>query len=125
MKWIHNLLKGASLTTALFIFQACYGMPPDWDEPGEAPMSFSLVSSERGDPLQGIHILGKIYEQEQYRDLGTTAADGTCRVSIPFKKNQQGPYLRFEDPEHHFADQDTSLADLRDRVIEIGLKDAE
>ena len=27
MKWLHNLLKGASLTTALFIFQACYGMP--------------------------------------------------------------------------------------------------
>ena len=48
-----------------------------------------------------------------------------CRVSIPFKKNQQGPYLRFEDPENHFAAKDTSLADLRDRVIEIGLKDAE
>jgi hypothetical protein len=27
-KWIHRALKGASLTTALFIFQACYGTPP-------------------------------------------------------------------------------------------------
>ena len=27
-KWIHRFLKGASLTTALFIFQACYGTPP-------------------------------------------------------------------------------------------------
>lgn len=27
MKWIHNLLKGLSLTSALFIFQACYGTP--------------------------------------------------------------------------------------------------
>ena len=28
--WIHRILKGASLTTALFVFQACYGTPiPD------------------------------------------------------------------------------------------------
>lgn len=27
MKWLHNILKGASLTGALFVFQACYGMP--------------------------------------------------------------------------------------------------
>ncbi len=26
-KRIHNLLKGASLTAALFVFQACYGTP--------------------------------------------------------------------------------------------------
>ena len=29
-KWIRRILKGASLTTALFVFQACYGTPvPD------------------------------------------------------------------------------------------------
>lgn len=29
-KWIHRALKGMSLTTALFVFQACYGTPiPD------------------------------------------------------------------------------------------------
>ena len=27
MKWLHNILKGASLTGALFVFQACYGIP--------------------------------------------------------------------------------------------------
>ena len=27
MKWLHNLLKGASLAGALFVFQACYGVP--------------------------------------------------------------------------------------------------
>ncbi len=27
MKWLHNLLKGVSLTGALFVFQACYGTP--------------------------------------------------------------------------------------------------
>ena len=32
MKWIHNLLKGMSLTAALFVFQACYGTPPGYPE---------------------------------------------------------------------------------------------
>ena len=125
MKWIHKLLTGASLTTALFIFQACYGTFQDWSEHGEAPMSFSLVSSERGDPLEGIHILGRIHEEGPYHELGTTAADGSCRVSIPYIKNMQGPYLRFEDPDNNFAPKDTTFADLRDRVIVIGLNDAE
>lgn len=32
MKWLHNLLKGMSLTAALFVFQACYGTPPGYPE---------------------------------------------------------------------------------------------
>lgn len=27
MKWLRNILKGVSLTAALFVFQACYGAP--------------------------------------------------------------------------------------------------
>ncbi len=34
-------MKGASLTTALFVFQACYGTPPSVDmmggDPGDVP----------------------------------------------------------------------------------------
>lgn len=32
MKWLHNLLKGLSLTAALFVVQACYGTPPGYPE---------------------------------------------------------------------------------------------
>ena len=88
-------------------------------------MTFSLVSSERGDALEGIHILGRLYEEGRFQELGITAADGTCRVSIPYIRNMQGPYLRFEDPDNNFAPKDTTFADLRDRVIVIGLNDAE
>ena len=37
MKWLHHLLKGFSLTGALFVFQACYGTPQIPD--GEFPQS--------------------------------------------------------------------------------------
>ena len=125
MKILHNLLKGASLTGALFVFQACYGMPqPDvYRESGVAPMSFSLVSRTTGEPLEGIQVKGGSWKGDMDREnaLGVTGADGRCRVEIPYFRNVEGPYLRFEDPSGQFAAKDTTLADLRDRDIVIKL----
>ena len=121
MKWLHNLLKGMSLTGALFVFQACYGMPqsPLDDEMGEAPMNFSLVSHTTGKPLEGIRVL--VHQWGSFETLGITGADGRCHVEIPYMRNQQGPSLTFEDPQGVFAPKDTSLADLRERDIVVKL----
>lgn len=35
MKWIRRILKGLSLTAALFVFQACYGTPQSVPAPPE------------------------------------------------------------------------------------------
>ena len=122
MKWLHNLMKGASLTGALFVFQACYGMPQDpMFESGEAPMSFSLVSKKTGEPLQGIRILSRVTDKASYQEIGTTGIDGSCQVSIHYYRNQEGPYLRFEDPDGPYAAKDTLLYDLRERNILIEL----
>lgn len=45
-KWLHRALKGASLTTALFVFQACYGTPPGPLEEFEAIDETELVEEE-------------------------------------------------------------------------------
>ena len=45
-KWLHRALKGASLTTALFVFQACYGTPPGPYEELEAVDETELVEEE-------------------------------------------------------------------------------
>lgn len=122
MKWLHNLMKGASLTGALFVFQACYGMPHDPKfEGGMAPMTFTLVDHVTGEPIEGIHVQGKEYSRGSYQELGTTGADGTCRVQIPYIRNQEGPFLRFEDTQGLYVIKDTTLADLRDRDILIKL----
>ena len=125
MKFLHNLLKGASLTGALFVFQACYGMPqsPLDLEGGNAPMSFSLVSRNTGEPLEGIRIKGGSWKHDREREdmLGITDANGHCRVVIPYLRNQEGPFLRFEDPTGSFSVKDTTLADLRDREIVVKL----
>ena len=118
MKWLHNLLKGASLTGALFVFQACYGTPQlPLMEDGVAPMTFSLVSRTTGEPLAGIQVSVKNHNYENM--LGATDADGRCRVEIPYSRNVVGPVLAFEDPQGQYVPKDTTLVDLRDREIVI------
>jgi hypothetical protein len=123
MKFLHNLLKGASLTGALFVFQACYGMPqaPLWEEERVTPMSFSLYSRNTGEPLGGIEVWGNPGRASNDRILGVSDADGRCRVELPYVRNEEGPYLHFVDPQGQFATKDTTLADLRDRDIVIKL----
>ena len=124
MKWLHNLLKGASLTGALFVFQACYGIPqPLYDESGTAPMTFSVVSNETGEPLKGISILSKSnleYDNEPW-EVGVTGEDGQCKVNLQYIRNMRGPLVRFQDPEGKYAVRDTTLDDLREQVIKVRL----
>lgn len=124
MKFLHNLLKGISFTGALFVFQACYGAPQrPYLEEEMAPMSFTLVSHETGQPLEGIRVMSRNYESKgAYQfDLGTTDAQGHCRVTIPFLLEVEGPYLTFTDPEGQYAVKDTLISDLRERDILIKL----
>ena len=125
MKWLRNILKGASLTTALFIFQACYGTPQDaLYEYGEAKMSFTLLSGSTGEPLEGIHIKSKITDGSAYgEDIGVTGKDGSCEVKIPYMRNGLGPFVRFEDPENNYTAKDTVFSDLRERNIFVSLAD--
>lgn len=116
MKILHQLLKGISLTGALFVFQACYGMPqPPFKEEGRAPMSFTLVSHADGKPLAGVSIYAYPHER-----IGVTGENGKCQVEIPYNRDN-GSYLEFQAPGEQFAIKDTTLTDLRERDILIKL----
>ena len=121
MKILRNILKGISFTGALFVFQACYGDPYDKPmEDGMAPMSFTLVSHADGKPIEGVKISASAWSSENRKMvIGTTDADGKCTVEIPYIRNNEGPYIRFEDKDKQFAVKDTTLADLRERDITV------
>jgi hypothetical protein len=121
MKWLHNLLRGISLTGALFVFQACYGTPQGpFDERGEAYLSFSVVSAETGVPLPGIHILVRQSERMNgWLEYGMTDEDGRAMLRIPYDRNVKGPFVRFQDPTEQLATKDTVFYDLQPREIVI------
>lgn len=51
---IRTLIGGLSFTTALFVFQACYGMPQDLTD--DVYISGTVVSRNSGLPVQGIQV---------------------------------------------------------------------
>jgi hypothetical protein len=60
--WFRNLLGGFSLTTAVFIFQACYGTPQDF---GADIYVEGVVKSEKtGEPIMGIKV--SVTDNPQY-----------------------------------------------------------
>lgn len=123
MKILHNILKGVSLTGALFVFQACYGMPEPafFEEGGTAPMSFTLVSHADGKPLEGVNIKASDWDSKPEKIIGVTDENGKCTVQIPYRRNLEGPYIEFQAPAGSYYVKDTVLTDLRERDILVKL----
>ena len=64
--WIRKLIGGLSFTTALFVFQACYGTPQDF---GADVFIEGLVKSKKtGEPIKGIKVSVADNPQYQYTD---------------------------------------------------------
>ena len=57
---IRILIGGLSFTTALFVFQACYGMPQDMQD--DVFIQGKVVSSITNLPLNGIKVESDLYE---------------------------------------------------------------
>jgi putative lipoprotein (rSAM/lipoprotein system) len=77
--WRRKLLGGLSLTSALFIFQACYGTPQDMGL--DIFIEGQVKSKTTGNPIKGIKVSVADKIQYQYTDnegrfsLYTEAAD--------------------------------------------------
>ncbi len=104
--WVRKIIGGMSLTTAAFIFQACYGTPQDL---GADIYVEGLVKSRKtGEPIRRIKVSVANNPQYQYtNDSGefsfyTERAD-TCTI-------------RFQDVDSDqngsFIDKDTVLTDV-------------
>ena len=54
MKWLRKILKGVSLTAAMFVFQACYGPGPEYyfDE----HVTFHVTDGDTGEPMEGVRV---------------------------------------------------------------------
>ena len=55
MKWFRNILKGLSLTGALFVFQACYGTPQPYVQEEATEVEASMEEEAAGEeaPAEG------------------------------------------------------------------------
>ena len=122
MKWLSNILKGASLTTALFIFQACYGTPPGFED-DFTPVSFKVVSAEDKSPIKDVEVSMQYGSQEmdRWQSLGFTGQSGDFGVELRFFEQEEIAF-RFQDASDIYESKDTTFKQLSPELIEIQLK---
>ena len=123
MKWLHNLLKGLSLTTALFIFQACYGTP-EWLH--DANLHFKVVAADTGEPLKDVYVSSRVQAADNldWIPCGRTNEDGEAHVFFGTAEGQD-PQFRFEMVDSDYKVKDTVIVDTKYRTVEIQLVKAE
>ncbi len=105
-KFLRKLFGGLSFTTALFIFQACYGTPQDF---GMDVYIHGLVKSKKtGLPVKGIKV--SIVNNPQYL---YTEEDGGFSL---YTETAESCKIRFEDIDVElngsFSNKDTVLVNL-------------
>jgi hypothetical protein len=100
-KIINNVLKGFSLTTAMFIFQACYGVPAAFPN---ALVTGRVVSNKDNQGIRGIkvstgyHYSGDTVEFYRYLDSCTVTNDyGYFSFHTTFEGRGMSDAVFFDD----------------------------
>ena len=121
MKFIRNLLKGISLTAAMFVFQACYGSE-EWYS--DTNMNFHVVSAEDGSPMSHVKIRSQLQVGDTAQDwylLGYTNDEGNASVWVsPNYSGNSQTLFRFVADDPAYAVKDTIINGYRN-TVEIAL----
>ncbi|HPB05824.1 MAG TPA: hypothetical protein PLQ09_09985 [Prolixibacteraceae bacterium] len=95
--WIRQLITGVSFTSALFVFQACYGTPQDFGV--DILVEGKVKSKSSGMPIQGIKVsvLGSIQSQltdsQGFFSFYTERYDGLTLTFEDVDSHQNGSFL--------------------------------
>jgi len=116
--WARGLIGGLSFTSALFIFQACYGMPQDMMN--DLLLEGKVTSSTTGLPVEGIRVSLEEWENHVITDSEGDFSFYTLRTNrIRILCEDPDPYAH-----GHFASKDTLLTDPGDEVyVNIALEE--
>jgi hypothetical protein len=98
--WLRGIIRGLSLTSALFIFQACYGTPQDFGY--DLHIDGNVKARSTGLPIKGIKV--SIADNIQYEitdDSGEFSiyTERTDNVKIMFEdidNDQNGLFQNFD-----------------------------
>ncbi len=104
--WARKIIGGLSFTSALFIFQACYGTPQDFET--DLLIEGKVKAQATGLPIKGI----RVSVTDEGQDLMTDETGSFSFYTIA----KDSISLRFEDTDDaqngSFATKDTVLTDF-------------
>ena len=116
--WIRKIIGGLSFTSAMFVFQACYGTPQAFGD--DLLVEGQVKSKTSGLPIKGIKVSVADKMQSEY-----TNDDGRFSIYTELRDNVK---IKFEDVDllqnGTFLNKDTVLINLKERVfLNITLED--
>ena len=124
-KIIRKILKGCSLTAAMFVFQACYGTKEDFGD--YSPMSHLIfrVMDENSTPVEGI-LLESRWETDNYgsgrKFEGFSDSTGVVHAEVG-RNFYNRTRFEFSDRQNRFEVLDTLFTTIPDTdTIDIVLK---
>lgn len=117
-KWIRKIIGGLSLTSVMFVFQACYGTPQDFGL--DLLIEGQVKSKTSGLPIKGIKV--SIADNMQY---DVTNEEGKFSF---YTEILEGLTLKIQDIDSiqngSYFDKDTVLTELSEKVyIDIMLEE--
>ncbi|MBQ8704268.1 MAG: hypothetical protein IJ524_07840 [Bacteroidales bacterium] len=117
MRLLRKILKGVSLTAAMFVFQACYGIEPDYCYDR---MTFRVVSDKDHEPLPDIKVSSQWQSNQDYEyDWvlgGYTDSAGIADIGVTnYICQDTNVNFRFEDEQSQY--------EMLDTVFNTGLTD--
>lgn len=112
-KWFRNILKGTSLSTALFIFQACYGMPMGYED---VFLDLQVVDGDTNNPIPDADVMFKESDADSWTNSFKTDENGMTYISA---FDAQSLDIKFEA--ESYQSKDTTITDLSDRSITVKL----
>ena len=108
--WIRKIIGGISFTSALFVFQACYGTPQDFGN--DLLIEGQVKSETSGLPIRGIKV--SVADNMQYE---LTDIEGKFSF---YTEMIEGLTLQFQDIDSLrnglYAEKDTVLTGLSEKV---------
>lgn len=113
-KWVRNLLKGTSLSTALFIFQACYGMPQGYEDFG---LEFQVIDVDTKKPIPDAGVMFRQTGDGSWMNAGKTDQSGHTDIRV-----YDIPSLDLKFEAESYQAKDTCITDLSPRTITIEMR---
>ena len=108
--WIRKIVGGLSFTSAMFIFQACYGTPQDFGL--DLLIEGQVKSKTSGLPIKGIKV--SVTDNMQYE-----ITDDEGKFSF-YTEMLEGLKLQFQDIDSIqnglYVDKDTVLTEINEKV---------
>jgi len=108
--WIRKIVGGLSLTSAMFVFQACYGTPQDFGL--DLLIEGQVKAKTSGLPIKGIKV--SVADNMQYE-----ITDEEGKFSF-YTEMLEGLTLQFQDIDSIqnglYYDKDTILTELSEKV---------